>query len=106
MQQEQVVQDKEYKVLLEDLVQQLEVLVEELLILEVDQEVQEVVQVVQESLLSEPQVQRILAAGPRHKYSNYITSPSRRLQSSYIYSIRNINNINNLCTFFLIKIIL
>jgi hypothetical protein len=56
MQQEQVVQDKEYKVLLEDLVQQLEVLVEELLILEVDQEVQEVVQVVQESLLSEPQV--------------------------------------------------
>jgi hypothetical protein len=42
-----------------------------------------------------------LGASPRHKYSNYITSPSRRLQSSYIYSIRNINNINNLCTFFL-----
>jgi hypothetical protein len=30
---------------------------------------------------------------------NYITSPSRRLQSSYIYSIRNTDNINNLCTF-------
>jgi hypothetical protein len=36
-----------------------------------------------------------LGSKSRHKYSNYITSPSRRLQSSYIYSIRNINNIND-----------
>jgi hypothetical protein len=35
------------------------------------------------------------SVGPGYKYSNYITSPSRRLQSSYIYSIRNINNIND-----------
>jgi hypothetical protein len=70
-----------------------------------EQEVQEIIQIqkfqvldqaVQESLLLEPQVQRtILGVSSRHKYSNYITSPSRRLQSSYIYSIRNINNIND-----------
>jgi hypothetical protein len=36
-----------------------------------------------------------LGVSPGYKYSNYITSPSRRLQSSYIYSIRNINNIND-----------
>jgi hypothetical protein len=60
--------------------------------------------VVQESLLLEPRSSFIFCR-TSYKYSNYITSPSRRLQSSYIYSIWNANNIN-LCTFFLIKIIL
>jgi hypothetical protein len=49
----------------------------------------------QESLLLEHQEVSEFRSKSRHKYSNYITSPSRRLQSSYIYSIRNINNIND-----------
>jgi hypothetical protein len=74
--------------------------IQEQLILEEEEEVVDLVQLIHRSrrfryyYCQSPRFSEFRSKS-RHKYSNYITSPSRRLQSSYIYSIRNINNIND-----------